>query len=206
MSSGTYTTTTETHEALYAVVQVLCLADRYGVEGLEQLCLQKMQCFPIGAKEVTILVQHIVGNIPESRTDVYDFLTEQLRLHRTRLNECPDFKSLMEKEAFLVGQGIMRLVIDVPTPAQVSRLFKAVERGAKAALCIEEVGLESCIATYGADDGYLVKFGAARAGEILITNGIVDKRGIFCAQHEQEGPSLAFPRQSFVFMAIAASL
>jgi hypothetical protein len=40
----------------------------------------------------------------------------------------------------------MRLVINVPTLAQVSRLFKTVERVTKAALCVKEVRLESVTA------------------------------------------------------------
>lgn len=205
VSSGTYIATAKTHELLYSVVQLLCLADRYGIEDLAQLCLQKMKHFPIGTKEVALLIQHIVGNIPETRTDVYEFLMDQIRLHRPRLNDCPAFRSLLENETSILGQGIARLLINVPTPAQVLRMFNAVEKGAKAALCIEEVTIKGCIAAFGADDEYPIKFGAAKTGEFLITNAAIDKRGIFCAQREIGGPSLAFPRRSFIFMAIATS-
>lgn len=205
MSSGTYTTTTETHEVLHAVLRLLCLADRYGVESLVRICLQKMNCFPIGTKEVALLVQHIAGNIPESRADVYDFLMEQVYLHRPRLKDCSVFKSLMESEMSILGQGIMRLIIDAPTSTQVSRLFSGIEKGGKVAWCVEEVRLENCIATYGADDSYPIKFGAASAGEVFITNGNIDGRGIFCAQRDHGGPTLAFPLRSFVFVASTAS-
>lgn len=70
MSSGIYVTTTETHELLYTLVQLLCLADRYGIEELVKLCLRKLKSFPIGTEEVVLLVQHIVGNIPDSRVDI----------------------------------------------------------------------------------------------------------------------------------------
>jgi hypothetical protein len=130
---------------------------------------------------------------------------EQVHLHRPRLKDCSAFKSLMESEMSVLGQGIMRLIIDAPTSAQVSRLFSGVKKGGKVALCVEEVRLENCIATYGADDSYAIKFGAASAGEVFITNGNIDERGIFCAQRDHGGPTLAFPQRSFVLVATTAS-
>jgi hypothetical protein len=63
--------------------------------------------------------------------------------------------------------------------------------------------VDGCIETYGIDNGYPIKFRAAKAGEVFITNGLIDGMGIFYAKREVGGPSLAFPRRSFIFMTKA---
>jgi hypothetical protein len=54
-----------------------------------------------------------------------------------------------------------------------------------------------------ADTGYAIKFRAAKVGELLISDGSIDGREILRAQRELGGPSLAFPKQSFIFMTKA---
>lgn len=95
------------------------------------------------------------------------------------------------------------MLINAPTIAEVCCLSNALEKGKKIALCIAEVTVDGCIATSGTDSGYTIKFGAAKAGEVLITNGSIDRRSIICAKRELGGPSLAFLRRSFIFMTKA---
>jgi hypothetical protein len=197
ISSGTYIATTETHQLLAMVVQLLCLADRYGMEDLVKICFQKLKHFPIGTNELSVLVQHVIGSIPETRVDIYEFLADQFRLHLPQLGTCPVFRSLLEGEMSLLGQGLMRLTIRTAMSAQSGYLGKVVKKGTKVAMCIEDITAEACIVRYGSDDGYPIKFGTAKAGEVFVSDGTMDSRNIFCTLPVPDGRSLAFPASSF---------
>ncbi|KAH6669328.1 hypothetical protein B0J14DRAFT_598426 [Halenospora varia] len=197
LSSGTYLTTTETHQQFVMVAQLLCLADRYGMEDFVKICFQKIKHFPIGTNEFLILAQYVVGSIPETRVDIHEFLADQVRLHLPRLSNCQTFKSLLESEMSPLGQGLMRLITRTAMSAQGRYIRKVLENDTKVAVCITDVTVEGCIEIYGRDDDYPVKFGAAKAGEVFVSDGTMDSRNIFRAQHVPDGPSLAFPASSF---------
>ena len=57
--------------------------------------------------------------------------------------------------------------------------------------------MDGCRERYGSDDNYVIKFGAAMAGEVLLSDGTVDSRNMLVGQHVLNGPKLAFPASSF---------
>jgi hypothetical protein len=197
MSSGTYIATTETHQLLAMVVQLLCLGDRYGMEDLVKICFQKLKHFPIGTNELSVLVQHVIGSIPETRVEIYEFLTDQFRRHLPQLGTCPAFKSLLESEMSLLGQGLMRLTTRTAMSTQSGYLGEVLKKGTRVAMCMEDITAEECIERYGSDDGYPIKFGTAKAGEVFVSDGKMDSRNIFCTLQVSDVPSLAFPASSF---------
>jgi hypothetical protein len=64
-------------------------------------------------------------------------------------------------------------------------------------VCIADVAAEDCVAKYGPDDDCPIKIGAAKAGELFVAIGSLDKRGLFCAAREPNELALAFPASSF---------
>jgi hypothetical protein len=80
VSSGIYISTKETSELFSNILELLCVADRYGIEALVENCLQKLEIFPIGTREVALLSQHVLGSIPDSRKDICSFFAEHVNI------------------------------------------------------------------------------------------------------------------------------
>jgi hypothetical protein len=103
---------------------------------------------------------------------------------------------LLESESSLMSQGIAKLLIKTAIPFQASRVCNALKNGGKVALCITNVTAEECIRKYGADGaehGYPVKFGPAKAGEVFETDGAISTRGIYCVKRGSDEPRFAIP-------------
>jgi hypothetical protein len=203
IASGTYIATAETHQLFTMVTKLLCVADRYLIENLVEMTFQKLKHFPIGTEELVVLAEHVIGSIPESRRNIYEYLTDQIRLHLPRLNNSQKFTSLLDSEMTILGQGLIRLIIDASLSAQGRYFNKVLENTTKVVVCIADVTVEGCRKIYGSDDDYPTKFGVAVAGQVLLSDGIVDSRNILCAQHVLDGPKLAFPASSFKLLVKA---
>jgi len=205
VESGAYLVVAETHQLFMMLIKLLCVADRYLFEDLVEMTFRKLKHFPIGTKEVVILIQYVVGSIPETRGDIHKFLADQVYFHLPRLGNCPKFTSLLENETSILGQGLVRLIIESSFVAQGRYLLRALlENGARLAVCTADVTVDESKERYGSDDGYPVKFGAAKTGEILISNRDIDPRYIICGQHILGGPTLAFPVSSFMLLGGAS--
>ena len=131
VSSGIYISTKETSELFSNILELLCVADRYGIEALVENCLQKLKIFPIGMREVALLSQHVLGSIPDSRKDVYSFFAEHVNIQLPWLMDCPDFRMLLESEFSTIPQGIAKLLIKTAIPFQTSRVCNALKKGGK---------------------------------------------------------------------------
>jgi hypothetical protein len=59
------------------------------------------------------------------------------------------------------------------------------------------VTVDGCRERYSSDDNYEIKFRAAMAGEVLLSDRRVDSRNMLVGQHVLNGPKLAFPTSSF---------
>lgn len=204
MASGTYVATAETHKLFTMVTKLLCVADRYIIEDLVEITFKKLKDFPIGTKEVVVLAEHIVRSIPETRGNIHKFLADQVYLHLPRLSNYPEFRSLLESEMSILGQGLIRLITDASLSAQGRYFDKALENSTKLVVCVTDVTVEGCREIYGSDDNYPIKFGAAVAGEVLLSDGEVNSRGIFTARYVANGPTLAFPMSSFKLLVGAS--
>ena len=97
----------------------------------------------------------------------------------------------------ILGQGLAGLITNASLSAQGRYFNKILESSAKVVVCITDVTPDGCRETYGSDKDYPIKFGAAVAGEVLISDGTVSSRNILTAQHVPNGPTLAFPASSF---------
>lgn len=204
MASGRYLATAETHQLFMMVIKLLCVADRYLIEDLVEMSFRKLKSFPIGTKELTALTEHIVRSIPETRFDIHKFLADQVYLHLPRLRNSPEFISLLENEMSNLGQGLMGLTINASLSAQGRYFEEFLKASTKVVICITDVTVDECIEKYGSDDNFPIKFGAAVAGQVLISDGTVDSRNMMCAEYVLDGPTLAFPATSFKLLAEAS--
>ncbi|KAH6668316.1 hypothetical protein B0J14DRAFT_159378 [Halenospora varia] len=204
MASGTYFAIAETHQLFTMVTKLLCVADRYIIEDLVEMTFQKLKHFPIGIKELAVLAQHVIRSIPETRGDIHKFLADQVYLHLPRLSNCPEFTSLLESEMSILGRGLVRLITDASLSAQGRYFNKVLDNDAKVVVCITNTTVDGCRDRYGSDDNYEIKFGAAMAGEVLLSDGTVDSRNILLAQHVLNGPRQAFPASSFKLLVGAS--
>jgi hypothetical protein len=189
VGSGIFVATSRTHQLFTMITKVLCVAERYMMEDLLQTSFEKLKLFPIGTNEVLVLIQHLLGSIPESRTDIHKFVENQVYLHLPQLSKCPKYISFLQSEITVPAQVLTRMI----TKASKSIL----EDCQKVALCIMDVTREGSIEKYGSDDGYVVKFAAAKAGDVLSCDGEVDPRNMFCARRFVNGPKGAYPAESF---------
>jgi hypothetical protein len=155
-------------------------------------------------KELAVLAQHVIRSIPETRGDIHKFLADQVYLHLPRLSNCPDFRSLLESEMSILGQGLVRLITDASLSARGRYFDKVLENSTKVVVCIADVTAEGCREIYGSDDDYPIKFGAAVAGQVLLSDGEVNSRNILEAQHVLNGPTSAFPASSFKLLVGAS--
>ncbi|KFY56414.1 hypothetical protein V496_06705 [Pseudogymnoascus sp. VKM F-4515 (FW-2607)] len=178
MASGTYLATAEAHQLFMMVTKLLCVADRYLIEDLVEMSFRKLKSFPIGTKELTALAEHIVRSIPETRFDIHKFLADQVYLHLPRLRNSPEFRSLLESETSNLGQGLMGLTINTSLSAQGRYFEQVLKTNTKVVICITDVTVDECIKKYGSDDNFPIKFGAAVAGQVLISDGTVDSRNM----------------------------
>lgn len=204
MASGTYLALAETHQLFTMVTKLLCVADRYIIEDLVDMTFQKLTHFPIGIKELAVLAQHVIGSIPETRSDIHKFLADQVYLHLPRLSSCPEFTSLLESEMSTLGQGLVSLITNASLSAQGRYFDNVLQNNAKVVVCITDVTVDGCRERYGSDDNYEIKFGAAMAGEVLLSDGTVDRRNMLVGQHVLNGPKLAFPASSFKLLVGAS--
>ena len=205
MVSGIFVATTRTHQLFTMIAKLLCVAERYMMEDLLQTSFEKLKLFPIGTKEVLVLIQELLGSIPESRTDIHKFVENQVRLHLPRLSKCPKYISFLESEMTVPGQVLTKMI----TKASLSgteKAFKGIlEDGKKVVICIVNVTREGSIEKYGSDDSYAVKFATAKAGDVLSCDGAVDPRNIIRARHSVGGPMGAYPAESFKLLQVVGA-
>jgi hypothetical protein len=99
MRSGVFTTTEETHKIFQMLLDYLCFADRYCSTKFFEAAFEMLRLFPIGPKEVVLLVQTLRTEIPAHYEKVKKFLNKQVICHASRLKETPEFIALIEAEA-----------------------------------------------------------------------------------------------------------
>lgn len=194
LACGTFTSTAGTHEAFKTAVLVLCLGERYGMQDLVDLCVEKLSCLPIGTKEVSTLAKYVLKEVPESNHVVYGFLQENISLFRPRLPQCEAFQELQKSSDLLLLQGLLRLTTPNEPPTfelEDPTYWGGPQWPFRFAICKSKVTLGDPIANFGSDTPPNANptpsrftpertlYGAALKGEILVTFGKCDKRGIF---------------------------
>jgi hypothetical protein len=94
-------------------------------------------------------------------------------------------------------QWLVRLIADALLSAQGHYFNNILENSTKVVVCITDVTVDGCRERYASDNNYKIKFGVAMAGEVILSNGIVDSRNMLVDQHVLNRPKLAFPASSF---------
>ncbi|CAG8983546.1 hypothetical protein HYALB_00004347 [Hymenoscyphus albidus] len=187
IANGSSTSTDETFALFQVIVLTMCAAERYCMLDLQQHCMWKLKKFPIGAKEVAVLAQHILTNIPPSRKEIYDQLQDFINCHLTRLSDCPFVDAFLQNEASEPARELFKMVNFAGTSGVAKKIEAVLDGKLEAptavkgiALCIRDVNVQDLINKYGSDypDRFAVKFGSAKAGDIFITDGEKDNRGI----------------------------
>ncbi|KAH8810707.1 hypothetical protein F5884DRAFT_780179 [Xylogone sp. PMI_703] len=195
MAMGAYITMPGTNQMFLIITQTLCVAERYGIEDLLELCFDKIRNFPIGTNEFVILAQHVIKHLPETRFKIHQFLADQLYLHVSRLHECKGYESLLETEMSLLGRGLMKLVTGAIS-SQGRSIDKNFNQYYYLAICIEDVNAKDCSNKYGANSSKL-EYGTARVGEILTTSNTSRGKDLFSAKHLRDDSESIFPKYSF---------
>ncbi|CAG8956780.1 hypothetical protein HYFRA_00011169 [Hymenoscyphus fraxineus] len=214
IANGSSTSTDETFALFQVIVLTMCAAERYCMLDLQQHCMWKLKKFPVGAKEVAVLAQHILTNIPPSRKEIYDQLQDFINCHLTRLSDCPVVDAFIRNEASEPAREFFKMVNFAGTSGVAKKIEAVLDGKLEApteakgiALCIRDLSVQGLINKYGSDDVYKVKFGSAKAGDIFITDGKRDDRGMICCWQgmnflgdngkPQKQKSAAYPAEYF---------
>ncbi|TAQ88436.1 hypothetical protein B7494_g3218 [Chlorociboria aeruginascens] len=191
--SGAATATPETTEGFNVLTQLLCLGDRYDIDGFMDCVLEKIKSFPIGPEEVTMLAYTVLVSLPTIGHDdaLRIFLVEQIRLNLPRLDS---FRDSIITETEDTRLKMMDILTEDVSVARASFITNTVNMSLKVAVCIRDVTLEENLAKYGSDDLDSVKLGAAMIGDWFATPGVVNS-GLMTARVGHS--SIALPADAF---------
>ncbi|KAG9228942.1 hypothetical protein BJ875DRAFT_489380 [Amylocarpus encephaloides] len=71
MSCGAHEAADETHEIVKMVIETMCLGERYCCQALMNDCLDKIYDLPFGLREVTLLMELVLLQIPDTPQTLY---------------------------------------------------------------------------------------------------------------------------------------
>ncbi|KAI9715373.1 MAG: hypothetical protein M1812_006018 [Candelaria pacifica] len=84
---GMWNTTFATHILFCQMIDLYCVADKYQLLKLGDLCYDKIRLFPIGPKELAILAENILTRVANNDDPIHWLLNEALEYHRTPFEE-----------------------------------------------------------------------------------------------------------------------
>jgi hypothetical protein len=203
ITCGSYLTTTESLAIVTGIVEVLCLAHKYLIFELSDYCLEKLKLCPFGTREVAMLLELVVTQVLERKAtaSLYDFLRDNMRIHRLRLMDCVTFQRLYD---IIHTSTISELLASVDV-LQAEFIDKATKKGLTVLRFITEVKVNTSSRIYGPNDNYNTKFGSAKQGEVYVTaHPEADQRRIITAANGQDLKIMAYPKVAFEFMKIGS--
>ena len=69
---GQWFPTEATHHIFDQIVRLYCLAERWLMEDLKELCLFKINMFPLGGRALAVLAEHVVSEVPEGDSSIWN--------------------------------------------------------------------------------------------------------------------------------------
>ncbi|KAI9705092.1 MAG: hypothetical protein M1836_006875 [Candelina mexicana] len=84
---GMWNTSFATHVLFRQMIDLYCVADKYQLLKLKDLCYDKLQLFPIGPKELAVLAENALTRVANDNDPIHWLLTEALEFHRTPFEE-----------------------------------------------------------------------------------------------------------------------
>ncbi|EPE26165.1 POZ [Glarea lozoyensis ATCC 20868] len=199
IACGSHLTTDETLSTVTGIIQLLCLAHRYGINDLCSCCLDKLRLCPFGTREVTALIELVSTQIPEteSTSEIYAFMYEHIRIQKPRLDDCLVFERLFENRA-VPSQTLLQILKTTKTK-QIEYMRQISLGIVGVAVCHEEVTAADSQKKYGTDDKPHFIFGSAKIGEVS-SGRANNSEGLFLARNNPVGDGVVFPLSSFFFL------
>ncbi|EPE26158.1 POZ [Glarea lozoyensis ATCC 20868] len=200
VTCGAHLTTMETLVVVRELIQLMCLAHKYEIPTLSEKCLEKLRLCPFGTREVAALLEYVVTQVQDTQAsaNIYNFLYQQVGMHRLRLDTYPNFQELYQNAA--IYSSIINLILAKGQEMAVEFIRTCVAAGLPVAQCISEVRVIDNLNKYGADDTFVSKFGSAKKGEMFIgmdSKVVVDNRGLIIVNNQRQAPGMVFPSDSF---------
>ncbi|EPE26157.1 hypothetical protein GLAREA_02069 [Glarea lozoyensis ATCC 20868] len=169
MRSGVFTTTEETHKIFQMLLNYLCFADRYCATNFFEAAFEMLRLFPIGPKEVVLMVQTLRTEIPAHYEKIKKFLNKQVICHASRLKETPEFTTLIEAEASEAVQEFVRILAGAARkPADNQKMEYDFRYPVKSVfvICIKNVDPQSPTSKKFAVDSHKLDLGVAKHGDL----------------------------------------
>ncbi len=69
---GHWFSTEATHYIFDQIARLYCLAERWLMEDLKELCLYKIKMFPLGGRALAVLAEHVVSEVPEGDSSIWN--------------------------------------------------------------------------------------------------------------------------------------
>ncbi|CAG8960978.1 hypothetical protein HYFRA_00002516 [Hymenoscyphus fraxineus] len=200
---GIFTTSEASYTVFEHLVLVICLAERYCCfETLGKMALGKILLLPMGPREFSCLVKHVLKSIPETNSTMYELLEMRLRLFRPCLAHCEFFRDLERSDDNILLRGLLRLMNKFdPLKRLVPYTFVYC-----LAVCHRDITVQECVGKtlYGTMFGPQGRpFGAAFKGQVLITDGHVkgkEKLFIGGSDEADEDSWLSYPSSAFYLL------
>ena len=90
---GRWKTADATHELFEREVLLFCMAERFLMDDLKELCLTKMHMFPLGPRELAVLAEHVPAKVygptdnPRIGNKLHELLLQCIHYHQRYFDE-----------------------------------------------------------------------------------------------------------------------
>ncbi|KAG9237513.1 hypothetical protein BJ875DRAFT_519630 [Amylocarpus encephaloides] len=139
--SGLWVLTDDSENLLNSLLGTLCVADRYGMDELLKICDLKLDIFPCGCKETTMVTEFILENITKTQKLIHDVLFRMIRWNFQLLRDFEPFWAQFKKQDSInpnFPQMLSNLVQEVQQDEK-QYFAKEIQKNNQTAICILDV-------------------------------------------------------------------